>query len=155
MSGSAAPSPTLSTMHIDETRDINRPLDEVFAYVADFSTVAEWDPGIRSSRRIDDGELGVGSSFDVVATFNGREMPLVYEITKYEPGSLIVLETNAARFDGIDTIEFSAVDDTTTRVRYQADFAFKGFMRLVGPLLGGTFDKLGKKAMDGMKATLG
>ena len=142
-------------MHIEETRDINRPLDEVFAYVADFSTVSEWDPGIVTSSRIDEGELGVGSSFDVTSVFMGRELDLVYEITQFEPGSLVVLETRAARFDGIDTIEFSAVDETTTRVRYQAQFVFRGVMKLIVPLLGGTFTKLGKKAMDGMKATLG
>ena len=50
---------------------------------------------------------------------------------------------------------FTAVDDTTTRVRYRAEFTFKGVMKLVAPLLGGTVDKLGKKAMDGMKGTLG
>ena len=142
-------------IHIEETRDINRPIDEVFAYVADFSTVSHWDPGVVAASRLEDGEIGVGSTFAVTVTFGGRELPLVYEITRYEPSSLVVLETTSSRFDGVDTIHFEPIDEAATRVTYEADFVFKGFMRLIGPLLTTTFTRIGAKAMDGLKATLG
>ena len=140
---------------IEETRDISRPQAEVFDFVADFSTTAEWDPGVASAHRLDEGELGVGSRFAVTVTFSGRELPLEYEMTAYEPHELVVLEVRSNRFDGVDTIRFEAIDDASTRVHYRADFELKGFMKLIRPFLGGTFDRLGTKAMDGMKARLG
>lgn len=142
-------------IHIGETRDIDRPLDEVFAYVADFANTAEWDPGITQAHRIDDGDVGRGSTFAVTATFAGRELPLEYEITRYDPPGLVVLATSSARFGAVDTIHFEAVGSGSTRVRYEADFELKGIMSLAEPFLRGTFTKLGVKAMDGLKATLG
>lgn len=139
---------------INEVRTINRPLPEVFAYVAEFSTVAEWDPGVDESSRISEGDLGVGTRFSVVANFNGRTIPLEYEMIRYVENELAVLEVESSRFDAVDTIKFRAIDDQTTEVDYTAEFVLKSFMRLLEPFLGGTFDKLGKKAMDGMAATL-
>ena len=140
---------------IEETRDISRPVGEVFDFVADFSTTAEWDPGVVAAHRLDEGDLGVGNTFAVTVSFAGRELPLEYETTAYEPNELVVLEVKSNRFDGVDTIRFEPIDDSSTRVHYRADFELKGFMKLIGPFLGGTFDRVGTKAMDGMKARLG
>jgi uncharacterized membrane protein len=140
------------TLH--EIRTINRPLSEVFAYVAEFSTVSEWDPGVDESSRLTDGDLGVGTRFSVTANFNGRTVPLEYEMIRYIENELAVLEVESSRFDAVDTIRFRAIDESTTEVDYTAEFVLKGFMRLLEPFLGGTFDKLGRKAMDGMAATL-
>ena len=141
------------TLH--ETRTIKRPLGEVFEFVAEFSTVAEWDPGVDASARITDGELGLGTRFAVTADFNGRLVPLEYEMIDYATNELAVLEVKSPRFDAVDTIRFKAVDDTTTQVDYTAEFTLKGFMRLLEPFLGGTFDKLGRKALDGLVERLG
>ena len=142
-------------IHIEETRVISRSLDEVFAYVANFANTAEWDPGIVQAHRIDDGDVRLGSTFAVTASFAGRELPLEYEITQYDPPGLLALATSSPRFGAVDTIHFESIDGETTRVRYEADFELKGVMRLAEPFLRGTFTKLGVKAMDGLKATLG
>jgi hypothetical protein len=60
-----------------------------------------------------------------------------------------VLATSTDRFDGRDTITFRAVDGGT-EITYVAEFAFKGVMRLAEPFLRGTFDRIGRKAMDGV-----
>lgn len=141
------------TLH--EVRTINRPLPEVFGYMAEFSTVAEWDPGVDESSRITDGDLGVGTRFSVIANFNGRTVPLEYEMIRYIENELAVLEVKSSRFDAVDTIGFRAIDEKTTEVDYTAEFVLKGFMRLLEPFLGGTFDKLGRKALDGLVDKLG
>lgn len=140
---------------LHEVRTINRPLEEVFAFVAEFSTVAEWDPGVDESSRITEGELGIGTRFSVLANFRGRTVPLEYEMTNYDLDQIAVFEVTSPRFDAVDIIEFRAIDEHTTEVDYKAEFTLKGFMRLVEPFLGGTFDRLGQKAMDGMVERLG
>ena len=41
---------------------------EVFAYLSDFSTAEEWDPGTVRSERLDDAPLGEGTEFRLVAS---------------------------------------------------------------------------------------
>lgn len=142
-------------IRLKEIRTIERPLDEVFAYVSDFSNTEEWDPGVTSGRRLDDGPVSLGSKFDIVATFAGREVPLVYEVTALEPPRKIVLEAGTKQFSAVDTIEFAAVDDDRTDVIYSADFELKGLLRFVEILMRPLFNQLATKAMNGLKKTLG
>jgi hypothetical protein len=39
---------------------------DVAAYLSDFSTTQEWDPGVVEAQRLDDGPVGVGSRFRIV-----------------------------------------------------------------------------------------
>ncbi len=57
-----------------EVIEVERPPAEVFRYVADFTTAAEWDPGIVSSTR-SGGPEGVGARYDVRARFRGKTVP--------------------------------------------------------------------------------
>ena len=59
--------------------------DAAFAYVADFARQAEWDPNTLSSRRIDDGELGVGARFALEVRMGRRTSVMEYRITEYAP----------------------------------------------------------------------
>ncbi len=45
--------------------------EEVFAYLSDFSTTADWDPGVVEAQRLDP-EVREGARFRVVAKFLGR-----------------------------------------------------------------------------------
>ena len=49
--------------------DVRRPIDEVFAYLADFSNTQEWDPGVVSARKRVDGAVTMGARFKVVSKF--------------------------------------------------------------------------------------
>ena len=141
-------------MKLEEQRRIDRPLDEVFAYVADFSNSAEWDPGVAHARRLDDGPLGVGSRFHVEVKFGGTTSPMTYEILTYEPERRVVLEGKGERVTAVDDIRFRREDDVTV-VDYTADLDFKGLLGLVAPFLTSYMKKnVGKKALDGLAATL-
>ncbi len=66
-----------------------RPPGEVFAYLSDFSTTAEWDPGVVEAERLGDMPVGEGSEFRVVATFLHRKTPLTYRIIEYGPPNAV------------------------------------------------------------------
>ena len=55
--------------------DVRRPIDEVFAYLADFSNTEEWDPGVISAKKRGEGPVAVGTEFKVVSRFLGQELP--------------------------------------------------------------------------------
>jgi dehydrogenase/reductase SDR family member 12 len=80
-----------------ETTTIDRPASEVFPRVADFAHLSEWDPVFDSSSRLDDGPVGVGSSFLVTGTTAGREVELILTITTYDAPNLVTLRRHRRR----------------------------------------------------------
>ena len=141
-------------MRLNETRIIDRPIGEVFAYTADFANSEEWDPGVKSAARADSGELGVGSKFDLIFEFGGKRMPMVYEITDYEPEKSVVLRGEGETFGAVDEIVFKEVSEDSTRVEYIADLRFDNFLKYLGPLLGPFMKPMGRRALDGLKTAL-
>jgi len=139
-------------MVVTEVIEVRRSLEESFGYVADFRTVAEWDPGIRSARRLS-GDRGVGTVYAVQAEFRGKTMPFTYTVTAFEQNCRIVLDGVGEKAASLDTIEFEAVG-TGSRITYTADFRLKGVLRLAEPLLGGMFRKLAARALAGLKTHL-
>ena len=140
-------------MLVTEVIEVPRSREESFAYVADFTTVADWDPGIHESRKVS-GDGGSGTVYEVQAEFRGKTMPFTYTVTELEPNSRIVLDGVGEKATSQDTISFAAAAGGT-RITYSADFRLKGVLKVAAPFLGGTFKTLARKAMAGLAEKLG
>ncbi len=130
-----------------------RPADEVFAYLSDFSTTAEWDPGVAEAQRRDQAAIGVGSEFRVVAAFLGRKIPLVYRITDYDPPRLTTLRAESSTVVSLDTITVESAGGLT-RITYDANLSLRGALKLFDPALALVFKRLGDRALAGLRSTL-
>lgn len=129
----------------------DRTPDATFAYLADFSSTAEWDPGIDRAERLDAGPVTVGSRFRVVARFLGRDVELVYTVTEHDAAARrIVLRGENTTTVSVDEIVVG--DDAS--VTYDADLTLKGPGKLFDPVLGLLFGRVGDRAADGLRATL-
>jgi len=126
---------------------------EAFAYTADFNNLADWDPGIADSAQQGDGDIGVGTRFDVTAVFGGRRVPMVYTITEFDPPHRVTLVGEGATLTAVDEITFGEVPQGTA-ITYTADLTFKGFMRLAAPFLGAVLQGIGRKAVEGLAVAL-
>ena len=124
-----------------------------FAYLADFSSAQEWDPGVAEASRDQDGALEVGSSFTVVADFMGRQIPLTYAITELVQDERVVLRAENNSVISLDTLTFVSTSDGAA-VTYDAELTGKGAMRLAGPLLQLLFNRIGGKAQAGLQQHL-
>lgn len=142
------------TYVLQETRTINRPLNEVFAYAADFSNSEEWDPGVDSAKADDPGPVRVGSSYSLEGTFGPSTLPMRYEVVEYEPPHRVVLQGRGEKFDALDTMEFTSPSDGSTRVSYTAEITLFGPLRFLGPLMNWPLDRMGEKALDGLVGVL-
>lgn len=138
---------------LKEILEVARPLDEVFAFVGDFANTREWDPGVADARKVTEGPIGVGTRYAVDVVFNGRQLPMTYEVTGWDPPNRVVLKGEGSTVTAVDDIRFEAVP-SGTRIRYSADLRLKGLLKLAEPLLGKRFDKTGKAAMAGMRRAL-
>jgi hypothetical protein len=136
------------------TVETARTREDVAAYLTDFSTTQEWDPGVLEGHRLDADPIGVGSRFRIVARFLGRRAELIYEIVRHEPGELVVLRGENATVISLDTMRFSDTPDGGTRVDYDAELTLNGPLRALDPLLRLAFDRVGDRATEGLRARL-
>jgi hypothetical protein len=131
----------------------DRPQAEAFAYMADFANARIWDPSVSEARRVGDAPIGIGSVFDVVARFGGRDVPLRYAIVEYEPPRLVVLEAQRPGFVSRDTISVEPAGSGSV-VSYDATLAFTGVGRFFDPVMQRIFSRVGARATVGMQAAL-
>jgi hypothetical protein len=127
--------------------------EEAFAYLSDFSTSAEWDPGVVEAERVGAGAVGEGSEFRLVAEFLGRRTPLTYRVVEYEPSRAVTFVGENPTIVSHDRITFETIA-TGTRVAYDAELSLKGLLRLADPLLVLAFNRVGDRALDGLGEVL-
>ena len=126
---------------------------EAFAYMADFANARLWDPSVSEARPVGEAPIGIGSAFDLVARFGGRDVSLRYEIIEYDPPRRVVLEAQRPGFVSRDTITVEPAESRSV-VRYDATLAFGGIGRLFDPIMQRIFNRVGARATLGMKTAL-
>ncbi len=134
-------------MRVSETIEVARPLDEAFAYVADLSNSAEWDPGIAVARKLGERE------YELIAEWRGKRIPFHYRVTELDEGGRVVAVGEGEKARSVDTIQFERAG-TGTRITWQAQISLKGPRRPFGLLMWPLFKRMGAKALAGLKATL-
>lgn len=106
-----------------ETTTVDGPREDVFRRVADFSRLAEWDPTFVHSERVDDGPLGVGSTFDCRMRVVDVEVPMVLEVVEYDEPSHVTLSGSGDGFTTREEITVGAPDgEGRVRVTYASGF---------------------------------
>ena len=144
-------------MRLSRTVTVDKPLDRVFAYLSDFTTTTEWDPGtVKTVRSSGDG--AVGTKYENTSTFGGRQTQLTYVVQDLVPNERIALRGENKTVIAEDTITVREVGSDTataqTEVTYTANFTFKGLTKFVAPLMKPAFTRLGDEAETGMAAAL-
>lgn len=109
------------------------PSDVVFAYLADFTTTEQWDAGTVATVRIC-GDGGVGTRYDNTSRFVGKTTHLAYVVTDFQPNRSIRLRGENDSVIAHDTI---TVEDREhgCLVTYRVEFAFRGWLFWLEPLL--------------------
>jgi hypothetical protein len=132
-----------------------RPPDEVFAYLADFRSVAEWDPTVRSAVHVNgDDPIAVGAIFRVTVKTAFSELVLDYTTIELKRSERIVLRAENDSLLSLDTITIRDDGRGGAEVTYDAKLDLKGVRKLADPLLQLGFNRLGNNARDGLRAQL-
>lgn len=123
--------------------------EECFTYVADFASCAEWDPGVATASLRDGSRVGIGAIYDVAVIFGSRRLPMVYEVTHWDPPNHVTLRGAGVTVLAVDDITFEPTLNGT-RINYTADLRMRGVLAPITPLLRKKFEALGDAAMKGM-----
>ncbi len=132
----------------------SRAPEEVFDYLANFSSVAEWDPGVKEACPINAGGARRGARFKVVARFLGRDVPLVYHTAELDRPRRVVLLADDETLVSRDTISFQPMTQGGTLVTYDADLRLKGARRLAEIPMRLLFRRVGDRARAGLEEAL-
>jgi uncharacterized protein YndB with AHSA1/START domain len=75
--------------------EIERPIDEVFAYVADPANLPEWQSSAIEARMETAAPMAAGTRFVEVRKFLGRQIKSTVEVTQYDPSRRFAIRTVA------------------------------------------------------------
>jgi uncharacterized protein YndB with AHSA1/START domain len=139
-------------MRLQRTVVVDKPLEKVFAYLSDFTTTTEWDPGTVTTV-LDRGDGGIGTTYLNTSAFLGRTTQLTYVVRELVPGERIRLQGENQTVIATDTMSFRSVK-AGTEVTYAAEFTFKGPARFIAPLLRPALERLGNQAETGLREAL-
>ena len=123
-------------MSVDVTVEttIGRPPAEVAAFAMDPANDRAWIGALDSVRTLTDGPVGVGTQVERVASFLGRRIEYVNEITAYEAGRRLEMHSVKAPFPMTVTYEFEPAGEGTL-ARIHTGGEASGFYALATPLL--------------------
>jgi hypothetical protein len=130
-------------VRLSASQVIERPPAEVFRFVATdhLQNHPKWDPAVTSITQTCPGAMGVGATARLVRTDRARRVEGTMEVTEYQPVSSF---TEVSRF-GPFTLHARArlvpVAPASTRLELVIDTHARGVIRLLLPLMRGTFRK--------------
>jgi steroid delta-isomerase-like uncharacterized protein len=139
-------------LKVQISREINRPIQEVFAYGTDPATTPDWRPAVLECKSEPPGQVRVGSKIHTVLTFLGHRIEGTAEVTELVPSKKLVQKTNSPF-----PLELTFLAEPTrggTKVTVQAVGEPRGFFKLAGPVLSRVVRKQGQAELDTMKSLL-
>lgn len=122
-------------MRLSATREINRAAAEVFEFFSDAANNPKWQKGQRSCAWVTPPPIGVGSTYDQEARFLGRRVLNRFQVTDYEPGRVIEIQSVEGSFPITVRRTVQPVGQSSSRVVAEISGEPGGFFRLAAPLL--------------------
>jgi len=123
-------SPTVPVL--TRTQVIDQPVHRVFGTVVDGANYARWNPTVRSSRKLDESEVGDGTQFEWELRGFGK---VVQELQEFEPEARVRIVPHIKSLRGGHRFLFTAQGDRT-RVDHELEMTPMGYFRLFAPLMG-------------------
>jgi carbon monoxide dehydrogenase subunit G len=85
-------------MRVEVSVTIQRPLEDVFAYITNFENNPRWQSGMQECRFTSEPPLRVGSTYKQVARFLGQRIESTFEVLEYEPNRMIRFHSTSGTF---------------------------------------------------------
>ncbi|GAH15534.1 unnamed protein product, partial [marine sediment metagenome] len=112
---------------------INRPIEEVFAFVTDVEKLSQWSAELVEAKKTSEGSVGVGTTFSGVVKMLGRRMENDHEVSEYEPNSKFAFKVTSGPAQMEVEYTFESVADGT-KFTVVAEGETGGFFKLAEPI---------------------
>lgn len=115
--------------------DIDRPVSDVFGYMADLTNISKWQSGLTESKVVTEGPVQVGTAFVEEVRFLGKTVVARCRVTEFEPGRRMRYEGTSDVFDFDGAFSFEPAGDGT-RLHMDWTTQVKGAWKLAELLFG-------------------
>ena len=115
---------------------INRPVEEVFAFVTDPNNDPLWQSTSLETEQISEGPVDVGATFRNISKFLGRRIESTYEVTENEPPHRQCVRITSGPIPGSGCYLFESADGGSTHFTQTFEAEVGGFFKLAEPLVG-------------------
>lgn len=132
---------------------IDRPIKDVFAFVANPKNMSKWNSAVVSLEQVAPGAVGVGTKFKSVGEMLGRRIEGEMQITAYEPDTKCGFQVAAGPMQVNITLTFKTVG-TGTKVNLNAQGNPGGLFKLAEGVLAGQVKSLMEGNLARLKSAL-
>jgi uncharacterized protein YndB with AHSA1/START domain len=139
-------------MQFTNTITIDRPVAEVFAFLAEFENLPRWNYAISETRKISIGPVDVGARYEQTRTIPTRSVE-TFEVTAFEPDRTLSIRGTFGPFPGRFTYELEPMG-TLTRLVNTVDLEPSGLVSIVAPLMTSRVEAAVAANLDVLKRTL-
>jgi len=123
---------------IDESVMIDRPVEEVWKFMTDWSNFTKINPAILEAKQISLGSRGVGTTVEAkLRNPNIIEKDVNIQVIEYEPNRKLTLEHTSGATKGTKTIFTLETIEGKTKLTLATDAKLSGFFKLIGPFVVG------------------
>jgi Polyketide cyclase / dehydrase and lipid transport len=115
---------------------IDRPVEEVFAFVTDPNNDPLWHASTLDTEQTSEGSVGVGTTYRIVLKFLGRRIETTYEIIEYEPPRKHCVRITSGPIPAVGCLLLEPTNDASIRFTQNLDRGELGFFfRMAEPLV--------------------
>jgi uncharacterized membrane protein len=118
---------------IKDSIEINRPADEVFAYLDQLDRHAEWQTSLVSAKVETDGPTRVGTRVLERRNVAGGSRDIPYEVTEHEPPRKSSFRGTAGPVRPVGTVTVDPLSESSSRVSVELDLEGHGIGKLFAP----------------------
>ena len=137
-------------IQFEHSIQINRPVHEVFEFLADPRNFPTWQTGVVQSTITSPGPIGLGTTFDEEVKIVAWKVRTACEVTQYELDKKMCFKAMSKPIAYAGQFTFEGVGNTT-RLNVFGAAQLRGLWRLAGPLFGSEIKKETAKEMVKMK----
>ena len=117
----------------ENTVTIQRPADEVFAFLADFENIPKWNYAIDETHKTSAGPVGVGTRYRQTRSVPSRSVE-GFEVTIFEPARRLAMHGQIGPFRATISYDLEAGAGGTRLVNNVELDASQAMLRLAAPL---------------------
>jgi len=112
---------------------IQRPVDDVFAFLADFENIPTWNYAIVQTKKTSPGPVGVGTTYRQLRSIPDRSQE-GFEVTVFEPATRLEVHGDIGPFTATISYLLAPVGDGTQLINVVDLESASGAVRLLAPL---------------------
>ncbi len=142
-------------MELTNTIDIDRPVADVFRFVATDheKNHPRWDPNISDMRQTTDGPVAIGATFIFTRKIMGKSTPMQFKVTELQQGEHLTFEITGP-ISMMMHITLEPIGDAQTRLTFHGTGELDPMMQMMEPMIHSQMGKEIVAAQGRIKAIL-